>query len=114
MLLLYEFSRGNQVDGSPRVAVQTVSVVVFGCLPVGSAPGHSRYLGLVWLILPRNLGMSSVREEENLNPKRSPEINIYVRARGAPWMSGFWIEQVVEQKTATRGEPSTWFPRENS
>ena len=33
--------------------------------------------------------MCSVRKE-NLDPKRSPEINTYVRARGAPWMSGFW------------------------
>ena len=53
--------------------------------------GHSRYLGWVWSLLPRNLGLCFVRKEENMNPKRSPEINTYVRAREAPWMSGFWI-----------------------
>ena len=86
---------------------------------MGYLLSHSRYLGLVWLILPRNFGMCSVRKEENLNPKRSPENNTYVRARGAPWMSGFWTPAGGDKKVCRDKDPdhmaslpsvAEWFP----
>ena len=81
-----EIRRAPSIRSLPRLSRWSFSDVGRSAVP----RVHSRYLGLVWLILPRNLEMCSVQKEENLNPKRSPEINTYVRAREAPWMSGFW------------------------
>ena len=45
MLLLYEFSRGNQVDGSPRVAITSKRRVIRK-LGVGSGNGLFVSLGM--------------------------------------------------------------------
>ena len=97
-----EIRRAPSIRSLPRVCRWSFSDVRRS----GLARVHSRYLGLLWLILLRNLGMCSVRKEEILNPKRSPEIDTYVRARGAPLMSGFWIPAGVQdvRLISLRGE----------
>ena len=97
-----EIRRAPSIWSLPRLCRWSFSDVCRS----GLARPHSRYLGLLWLIFPRNLGMSSVRKEENLNPKRSPKINTYVRARDAPWVSGFWIPAGVQdvRLISLRGE----------